>query len=151
MNRLTAKLYPGHDPKWTIAECVELPCVTQGRTHAHAIERLKECTKLWLEVVAEDEPDIYERNGLDASLMEDLAFTVETEIRHKKSGNCQATHADIKLELFIRLCRLLNYGDEASEEVEEDRARYKTLAALLDRDEVDLPTLRELGIEDAYY
>lgn len=41
MNKLTAKLYPGDDPKWTIAECVELPCVTQGYTKAHALEQFK--------------------------------------------------------------------------------------------------------------
>ena len=51
----------------------------------------------------------------------------------------------------IRLSRLSNYEDEASEEVEEDRKRYKNLTALLERDEADLPTLGELGIEDAYY
>ena len=48
-------------------------------------------------------------------------------------------------ELIIIKSRVLDYGDE------EDRARYKTLTALLERDEADLPTLGELGIEDAYY
>ena len=85
MKKLTAKIIKEDD--WFVIECIEVPCVTQGRTKAHAIEMLKESVSLWLEVAVEDEPDIYERNGLDASLMEDLAFTVETEIRHKKSGD----------------------------------------------------------------
>ena len=151
-NKLKSKIIKEDD--WFVIECVEVPCVTQGRTKAHAIQRLKESVRLWLEVAVEDEPDIYERNGLDASLMGDLSFEVETEIRHKKSGDCQATHEDIMDELIvikIRLSRLSNYEDEASEEVEEDRKRYKNLTALLERDEADLPTLGELGIEDAYY
>ena len=154
MNKLTAKIYPGADPKWTVIECVELPVCTQGKDKEDALRMLKEAVRLYLEAVAEDEPATYEHLGLDSTMMESLDFKVETEIKRKKSGDCQATHEDIMGELIViksRLSRLLEYGDEASEEVEEDRARYKNLTALLEVKEAHLPTLGELEIEDAYY
>ena len=73
-NKLTAKIIKTEG--WYVIECVEVPCVTQGRTEAHAIEMLKESVSLWLEVAVEDEPDIYERHNLDMNLMEDLSFEV---------------------------------------------------------------------------
>ena len=76
MNKLTAKIYPGDNPKWTIAECVEVGCVTQGRDKAHALRRLKECTLGHLEMVAKDNPLIYEELGLNQSMMENLSFVV---------------------------------------------------------------------------
>ena len=74
MKNLTAKIIKEDD--WYVIECVEVPCVTQGRTKAHAIEMLKESVSLWLEVVAEHEPDIYERHNLDMNIMESLSFEV---------------------------------------------------------------------------
>ena len=74
MKNLTAKIIKEDD--WYVIECVEVPCVTQGRTEAHAIEMLKESVSLWLEVVSEHEPDIYERHNLDRFLMEGLSFEV---------------------------------------------------------------------------
>ena len=71
-NNLTMKMVKEDD--WYVIECIEVPCVTQGRTKTHAIEMLKESVTLWLEVVAEHEPDIYEKCGLDRFLMEGLTF-----------------------------------------------------------------------------
>lgn len=152
MNKLTAKMYPNENS--ITIECVEVPVCTQGDDREDALRMLKEAVTLYLKVMAEDEPAIYEHYGLDSDLMDHFSFEAEIEIKRKKSGDCQATHDDIELELIFvksRLSRLLEYCDEESEEVEENRARYKTLTALLERDEADLPTLGELGIEDAYY
>ena len=53
MKKLTAKIIREDD--WFVIECIEVPCVTQGRTEAHAIERLKESVKtVWLEVAVRD-------------------------------------------------------------------------------------------------
>ena len=76
MNRLTAKIYSGADPKWTVIECVEVPVCTQGRDREDALRMLKECVTGHLEIIAEDEPLIYKRHGLDANLMESLDFKV---------------------------------------------------------------------------
>lgn len=60
MNKLTAKIYPGADPKWTVIECVEVPVCTQGKDKEDALRMLKEAVQLYLKVVAEDEPAIFE-------------------------------------------------------------------------------------------
>ena len=143
-----------------IAKSLEVGTIAQGYTKKEAMEDLKKATALDLETsmmldlpsvkkLKLDQTIIQRINlNLDFNLDLDLGFdfkVVETEIKRKKSGDCQATHDDIGLELIFVKSRLIDYGDE------EDRARYKTLTALLERDEADLPTLGELGIDDAYY
>ena len=94
MNKLTAKMYPGEHLDCVVIECVEVPVCTQGDDRKHALEMLKEAVTLYLEVMAEDDPTIYQHYGLDSNLMESLDFKVEIEIKRKKSGDCQATHDD---------------------------------------------------------
>lgn len=76
MNRLTAKMYPGENPEITVIECVEVPVCTQGDNREDALRMLKEAVLLYLEVVSEDEPAIYEHYGLNSNLMENLTFEV---------------------------------------------------------------------------
>ena len=76
MNKLTAIMYPGEYLDCVVIECVEVPVCTQGDDRKHALEMLKEAVTLYLEVVSEDEPTIYQHYSLDSSSMEKLTFEI---------------------------------------------------------------------------
>ena len=50
MSDYTAKVYKGDNPKWIIAECIEVGTVSQGRTKEEALENLRILTKGHLEI-----------------------------------------------------------------------------------------------------
>ena len=63
MSDYTAKVYKGDNPKWFIAECIEIGTVSQGRTKEEALENLRILTKGHLELVEESNKILAERLG----------------------------------------------------------------------------------------
>ena len=76
MNKLTALMYPGENLDCIVIECVEVPVCTQGDDRKDALRMLKEAVSLYLKVMAEREPAIYQHYNLDSNLMEQLSFEV---------------------------------------------------------------------------
>ena len=63
MSEYTAKVYRGDNPKWIVAECIEVGTVSQGRTKEEAMENLRVLTKGHLELVEESNQILAERLG----------------------------------------------------------------------------------------
>ena len=63
MSDYTAKVYKGDNPKWIIAECIEIGTVSQGRTKEEALENLRILTKGHLEIKEKYDKILAERLG----------------------------------------------------------------------------------------